>query len=223
MSERTTKQLVVPHILRDDVLPPYHDSLTSGSHQRIERTFHHIREQYYWQGMYADVAYYVMSCVDCQQAIRPIHAKKPPLQPLSQPSRFHVDVLGPLSQLQDIWCQVYSALRKRNEQVAWSFRTFVGGNNQNRLGPVHWDLLPLWCTRKACFGHGTQFSVTACDRTLQTLPNHQNAHQCLSLANKPHMWTLQLVHRTGSESILSRELRGLGPLLARDTAGLQIL
>ena len=101
-SERTTKQLVVPHTLRDDVLLSYHDSLIGGGHQGIERTFHHIREKYYWPGMYADVAYYVKSCVDCQQAKRPIHAKKPPLQPLPQPrrlfQRLHVDVLGPLSQ-----------------------------------------------------------------------------------------------------------------------------
>ena len=119
-SERTTKQLVVPHALRDDVLLSYHDSLIGGGHQGIERTFHHIREKYYWPGMYADVAYYVKSCVDCQQAKRPIHAKKPPLQPLPQPrrlfQRLHVD-----HQVPSTFCYA-STLRADGQKLSHSRR-----------------------------------------------------------------------------------------------------
>ena len=75
----------------------YYDSLVGRGHQGIERTYQHVRLEYYWYGMFQT---YVKSCPECQQAKRPIHAHRVPLKPLPFPgrifSRVHIDIVGPL-------------------------------------------------------------------------------------------------------------------------------
>ena len=98
-NDRVIKQLVVPVQLRNDVLLSFHDSLIGGAHQGIERTYSIIRERYYWPGMYADIAQYVRSCLDCQQSKQTHRPTRPPLHPLPHPNlfqRLHIDFLGPL-------------------------------------------------------------------------------------------------------------------------------
>ena len=98
-AERVIRQLVVPEVLRNDILLAFHDSLLAG-HFATERTYQAIRLRYYWPGMYTDIERYCRSCVPCQKAKRQIHVPKPELKPLPRGtlfSRWHVDLMGPLT------------------------------------------------------------------------------------------------------------------------------
>ena len=103
--ERLVKQLVFPFPLRNDILLSFHDSLLGG-HFATERTYQSIRLCYFWIGMYADIITYVKSCVACQKAKRVIHPGHPTILPLPIAdntlfSRWHCDILGPLTPSQD--------------------------------------------------------------------------------------------------------------------------
>ncbi|GMF47146.1 unnamed protein product [Phytophthora fragariaefolia] len=63
----TILRLVVPTTMVQEVLQSCHDSL-EGGHQGIVRTFHRIKVDYYWIGLYADVEKHVRSCPDCSSS-----------------------------------------------------------------------------------------------------------------------------------------------------------
>ncbi|GMF23699.1 unnamed protein product [Phytophthora fragariaefolia] len=63
----TVLLLVVPTTMVQEVLQSCHDSL-EGGHQGIVRTFHRIKADYYWIGLYADVEKHVRSCPDCSSS-----------------------------------------------------------------------------------------------------------------------------------------------------------
>ncbi|OWZ12591.1 LOW QUALITY PROTEIN: reverse transcriptase [Phytophthora megakarya] len=60
-------RLVVPSTMIQEVLQNWHDSL-EGDHQGIARTFYRVKLDYYWIGLYADVARHVRSCPDCSSS-----------------------------------------------------------------------------------------------------------------------------------------------------------
>ncbi|KAE8881851.1 hypothetical protein PF003_g34085 [Phytophthora fragariae] len=60
----TWMRLVVPSTMVQEVLQSCHDSL-EGGHQGITRTYHRVKSDYYWIGLYADVEKHVRSCPDC--------------------------------------------------------------------------------------------------------------------------------------------------------------
>jgi transposase InsO family protein len=94
-SDRIIKQLVVPKVLRNDVLLAYHDALTA-CHQGIERTYNSIRLKYFWPKQYAQIETYVKTCQTCQQSKNDKHAKKAPLHPIPPDDvfgRIHMDFL----------------------------------------------------------------------------------------------------------------------------------
>ncbi|ETP52665.1 hypothetical protein F442_02351 [Phytophthora nicotianae P10297] len=62
--EETKLRLVVPTTMIPEVLQNCLDSL-EGGHQGVVRTFHRVKSDYYWIGLYADVVKYVKSCLDC--------------------------------------------------------------------------------------------------------------------------------------------------------------
>ncbi|POM73948.1 Reverse transcriptase [Phytophthora palmivora] len=57
-------RLVVLTTMVDDVLQNCHNSM-EGGHQGIVRTYHRVKSDYYWIGLYADVVRHVQSCEDC--------------------------------------------------------------------------------------------------------------------------------------------------------------
>ncbi|KAJ8577961.1 hypothetical protein ON010_g1245 [Phytophthora cinnamomi] len=57
-------RLVVPTTMIAEVLHSCHDSI-EGGHQGIARTFHRVKNDYYWIGLYAAVTCYVRACADC--------------------------------------------------------------------------------------------------------------------------------------------------------------
>ncbi|GMF20884.1 unnamed protein product [Phytophthora fragariaefolia] len=63
----TVLHLVVPTTMVQEVLQCCHDSL-EGGHQGIVRTFHRVKADYYWIGLYADVERHVRSCTDCSSS-----------------------------------------------------------------------------------------------------------------------------------------------------------
>ena len=99
-ADRLVKQLVVPQPLRAEALQAYHDSLIGGGHQGFERTYHAVRNKYYWPKMYRDVYEHVHSCTECQQAKNRPTVKPAPLHPLPIADifgRWHMDMLGPVT------------------------------------------------------------------------------------------------------------------------------
>lgn len=58
-------QLVLPAVLRDDVLTQLHQE---HGHQGVERTTELVRQRCYWPGMSADIARWCLECERCQVA-----------------------------------------------------------------------------------------------------------------------------------------------------------
>ena len=97
-SQRLIRQLMVPHVLRSDLLKSYHDSLL-GSHQGFNRTYERLKKKYWWHSMSKDTKTYIESCDVCQKSKRHFHAHRAPLHPLPIVDTFHrvhMDFLGPL-------------------------------------------------------------------------------------------------------------------------------
>jgi transposase InsO family protein len=94
----TRPRLVLPRALITDVLKEAHDVPTAG-HLGANKTWLHVRQRYFWEGLYADVTAYARSCRACQEKT---HARAPvpgPLQPLAPTAPWDtvaMDVFGPL-------------------------------------------------------------------------------------------------------------------------------
>jgi len=90
------EQLVLPIVLRQDVLLAYHDCLSGGGHKGFKCTYAAIQLKYYWHGMYQKVFDYVISCDKCQRAKRSVNKHPAPLMPLPVAEtfeRWHMDIL----------------------------------------------------------------------------------------------------------------------------------
>ena len=121
--DRLVRQLAVPESYRAQALEAFHDSLAGGAHAGIERTYHHLRTKYYWPKQWEAVYKHVQSCHECQQAKRNYQSKPAPLKPLKVTEvfhRWHVDILGPLTETEkkekyvlvlidsfSKWCEAY--------------------------------------------------------------------------------------------------------------------
>ena len=60
-------RLVIPTTLIDEILLHCHDSI-EGGHQGIVRTYHKVKTDYYWIGLYVDVARHVQAFEDCSRS-----------------------------------------------------------------------------------------------------------------------------------------------------------
>ncbi|GMG18449.1 unnamed protein product [Phytophthora fragariaefolia] len=69
-----TLRSVVPTTIVDEVLQNCHNSI-EGGHQGIVRTYHRVKTDYYWTGLYADVVKHVQSCEDCSTSKSKPHLK----------------------------------------------------------------------------------------------------------------------------------------------------
>ncbi|GMF43561.1 unnamed protein product [Phytophthora fragariaefolia] len=67
-------RLVIPTTMIDEVLQSFHDSI-EGGHQGITRTFHRVKKDYYWVGLYATVTRHVRVCADCSTSKGKPHLK----------------------------------------------------------------------------------------------------------------------------------------------------
>ena len=95
--QETRCQLVIPRNLKDEVLTSMHDDVFAG-HLGIAKSYHKIRQRYFWQGMYKDITHWIETCKDCASKKSPKRTATAPMQsiPVEGPfDRVCVDVLGP--------------------------------------------------------------------------------------------------------------------------------
>ena len=78
--------MMVPHELRQKILVENHDVPTAG-HVGINRTVDLIKRNYWWRGIWGDVAAYVWSCPVCQRMKSDNRKKAGEMQPIPLPER----------------------------------------------------------------------------------------------------------------------------------------
>ena len=92
-------QLVVPSILRRDILQSCHASTTSG-HFGVQKTQAKVSERFWWPNMSADVRAFVASCYFCQTHKHPTGLIEGKLQPIAIPAKpfslMGIDHIGPI-------------------------------------------------------------------------------------------------------------------------------
>lgn len=93
--------LVLPPELRQHVLHSLHDHVTAG-HLGIAKTYHKIKQRFYWPRMYRDIRSYVLSCKKCGGNKICTQAQMGMLQPIPPTcrpfERLGMDELGPFQQ-----------------------------------------------------------------------------------------------------------------------------
>ena len=88
--------LVVPQILKHDVLMAHHSELCQA-HFGYRRTYATMRLKYYWHGMHKDVRNWVLSCKKCNEKktpVRPVRALLNPLPPTHVGERWAMDLVN---------------------------------------------------------------------------------------------------------------------------------
>ena len=95
----TTRQVVIPQRLRQELLKVAHENPLSG-HFSINKTLSRIQKDFCWPKMQDDVTLFCKNCIPCQRGSN----KAPPRAPLGTPiistDPFHsvaIDLIGPLS------------------------------------------------------------------------------------------------------------------------------
>lgn len=90
--------LVVPQVMRREILQACHDEPCSG-HLGVSRTFARIHLKYYWPKLLASVQHYVKTCRECQRRKTPPLKTAGLLQPIDPPEtpfqQIGMDLLGP--------------------------------------------------------------------------------------------------------------------------------
>jgi hypothetical protein len=87
--------------MTNQLLQAYHDNPTSG-HLGINKTWHKIRDRFFWPGMYNDIKRYVLSCTKCRQFKIDRTKSAGKLQPIEPPTGIldlmGMDFIGPVPQ-----------------------------------------------------------------------------------------------------------------------------
>jgi len=91
----------IPNSMVNQLLQAYHDNPTSG-HLGINKTWHKIRDRYFWPGMYKKIKEYVLSCAKCRQFKIDRTKSTGTLQPIEPPTGIldlmGLDFIGPVPQ-----------------------------------------------------------------------------------------------------------------------------
>ena len=91
-------QLVVPHVLREEIMKELHAGSLEG-HLGEDKTLGKIQERFYWPGMQGDVAQWIRTCSACTTRKSPPQRSRAPLQTVASGFPMQVvavDILGPL-------------------------------------------------------------------------------------------------------------------------------
>ncbi|RUS70944.1 hypothetical protein EGW08_021289 [Elysia chlorotica] len=93
------RQVVLPESLRKYVMSVAHDTITGG-HLGIKKTREKIMSNFFWPGMYEDVARYCRSCDICQKTVSKGTVQKAPMENIPVVDvpfkRVAVDLIGPI-------------------------------------------------------------------------------------------------------------------------------
>ena len=105
--------LVVPSILRKDLIAESHDNPESGHHGR-EKTLARLKASYYWVNMAKSVQAYVGSCPFCQLYKARVGRRSGKLRPIPPPKgpneMYGVDHIGPFKKTQRGNCHIIVAI-----------------------------------------------------------------------------------------------------------------
>ena len=98
--ESLTEQIVVPKKYRNKLLSIAHDIPLSG-HMGNKKTRNRLLQNFFWPGIFKDVAAYCRSCPECQRSVAKGKIKRSPLipiPPMDEPfARIALDIVGPLN------------------------------------------------------------------------------------------------------------------------------
>lgn len=75
----STLQIIVPAVLRDEVLSDLHEG-TIGGHLGIDKTLARLKERFYWPGHFNDVRDWCMNCGTCASWKTPSPKSRAPLK-----------------------------------------------------------------------------------------------------------------------------------------------
>nr|CAD2207460.1 unnamed protein product [Meloidogyne enterolobii] len=93
-------RLVIPYIMRENILKIIHDNPGEGGHLGINKTLQKMKLRFYWPNMNEDIKNYIISCESCQKVKDAFHPNHEELYPIKKPSipfeHLHMDVIGPL-------------------------------------------------------------------------------------------------------------------------------
>ena len=93
-------QVVVPKKYRKQLMQVAHD-IPFGGHMEIENTRKRLLQNFFWPGMFKDIADYCRSCPQCQRIVAKGKARKAKLisiPPICEPfARVGIDIDGPLN------------------------------------------------------------------------------------------------------------------------------
>ncbi len=96
---KEVRQVVVPKVLRQQVLVLVHDCITSG-HLGVKRTMDRVLSNFFWPGLGGDVERYCRSCDVCQRTVQKGKVQRVPLENLptidTPFKRVGVDIVGPI-------------------------------------------------------------------------------------------------------------------------------
>ena len=100
----TSKQILVPKLLRTRVMEVAHDSMFGG-HLGVKKTEDRIQTNFYWPGMHRDVTSFCRSCDVCQKTVARGAVPRAPLgeMPLIDLpfKRVAIDLVGPITPASD--------------------------------------------------------------------------------------------------------------------------
>ena len=98
LEEQAWWQLVVPKELQEAVLTEVHEGI-SGGHLEKDKTFHHLKERFYWSGHYNNVQEWCSTCASCATRKSNSQAARAPLGTIRagySTQIIAVDLVGPL-------------------------------------------------------------------------------------------------------------------------------
>jgi len=90
---------VIKESEKEQVLSSVHDDSTSGGHFAWEKTWHKVKNKYFWKGMSVDIKAYCRSCSKCQRHNKQGTIIPDELHPVPVPSlnmkQVGIDFIGP--------------------------------------------------------------------------------------------------------------------------------
>ena len=101
--KRKWLQLILPLILRDEVLQELHAGVISG-HLGEQKMLHQLRERFYWPGMSEDVKNWCQTCATCATRKSPAPKARAPMQTLQAGYPMQViavDIAGPFPESEE--------------------------------------------------------------------------------------------------------------------------
>ena len=115
--EQTVTQLYIPVCFVNIILTNCHDHILAA-HFGLQKTYHKIRQRYFWKGMYRDIDNWIRSCQSCSQRKTHRHKVVAPLVTMKVPGALFTK--GTLKFALHVLCVgLACTLRARLLSVAW--------------------------------------------------------------------------------------------------------